>query len=416
MIPPTVEKRVKGELGAAVMWASPTKSFKNSVASRARRACRPPAAQIAAWMRQVTRAKMFDNLIGNLDPNLGNWLVDPAWNLIVIDHTRAFTPTRNLYHDLVNVDQELWDKMKALDEAGLTTALGEWLDKAAIRGIPAAARQDAGRSRQAERKTAGRRLERRIEFTRRFQCSAGPPSSPEPCSRRSRSLASRRRCSNAPPRNRRAWRPRDSRWIRCGPSHSPTTGCWAMPSASGSTIRMSSGSSIAGRPRSPTPRRRSSSRRANVARAPPVLAFDASGSLARHWGGPRRRIRLACVQPRHLRRSPRQRVIGGNGPGDSHIVKFTKDGKFLAQYGKPGARRVAGEGQTQPSFTGGSHDPANFGRVAKIFVDPKTNEAFLADGYLNKRVAVLDGKTGALKRYWGAYGGKPDDANSVHKS
>ena len=78
---------------------------------------------------------MFDNLIGNLDPNLGNWLVDPAWNLIVIDHTRAFTPTRNLYHDLVNVDQELWDKMKALDEAGLTTALGEWLDKAAIRGI-----------------------------------------------------------------------------------------------------------------------------------------------------------------------------------------------------------------------------------------------------------------------------------------
>ena len=25
--------------------------------------------------------------------------------------------------------------MKALDEAGLTTALGEWLDKAAIRGI-----------------------------------------------------------------------------------------------------------------------------------------------------------------------------------------------------------------------------------------------------------------------------------------
>ena len=136
MIPPTVEKRVKGELGAAVMWASPTKSFKELGGVPGQKGVQgPPAAQIAAWMRQVTRAKMFDNLIGNLDPNLGNWLVDPAWNLIVIDHTRAFTPTRNLYHDLVNVDQELWDKMKALDEAGLTTALGEWLDKAAIRGI-----------------------------------------------------------------------------------------------------------------------------------------------------------------------------------------------------------------------------------------------------------------------------------------
>ena len=34
----------------------------------------------------------------------------------------------------------------------------------------------------------------------------------------------------------------------------------------------------------------------------------------------------------------------------------------------------------------------------------------MADGYGNKRVAVLDMKTGALKRFWGAYGGKPDDA------
>jgi hypothetical protein len=29
----------------------------------------------------------------------------------------------------------------------------------------------------------------------------------------------------------------------------------------------------------------------------------------------------------------------------------------------------------------------NFGRVAKIWVDPKTNEAHVADGYRNKRVA-----------------------------
>ena len=35
-----------------------------------------------AVIGQITRAKMFDNLIGNLDPNLGNWLVDPEWNLI----------------------------------------------------------------------------------------------------------------------------------------------------------------------------------------------------------------------------------------------------------------------------------------------------------------------------------------------
>ncbi|MGZ5102366.1 MAG: hypothetical protein ACXWBU_16530, partial [Usitatibacter sp.] len=53
----------------------------------------------------------------------------------------------------------------------------------------------------------------------------------------------------------------------------------------------------------------------------------------------------------------------------------------------------------------------NFGRVAKIWVDPKTNEAYVADGYRNKRVAVLDADTGRMKRYWGAYGNRPDDTD-----
>ena len=136
MVPPTVEKRVRGELGAAVMWASPTQSFKELGGVPGQQGVKgPPAAQVAAWTRQLTRAKMFDNLIGNLDPNLGNWLVDPSWNLIVIDHTRAFTPTKKLYHELMSVDAELWDKMKALDEPTLTSAVGAWLDKGAIRGV-----------------------------------------------------------------------------------------------------------------------------------------------------------------------------------------------------------------------------------------------------------------------------------------
>jgi DNA-binding beta-propeller fold protein YncE len=52
-----------------------------------------------------------------------------------------------------------------------------------------------------------------------------------------------------------------------------------------------------------------------------------------------------------------------------------------------------------------------YGRVAKIFVDPAANEAYLADGYLNKRVAIVDADSGKIKRYWGAYGNKPDDAD-----
>ena len=131
--------------------------------------------------------------------------------------------------------------------------------------------------------------------------------------------------------------------------------------------------------------------------APPVLAFDADGNLVKQWGGAGEGYEWP--QSNHgIHVDYKGNVwIGGNGEKDAHILKFTKDGKFLLQVGHLGKN-------------GGSSDPENFGRVAKIWVDPKTNEAYIADGYLNKRVAVIDADTGKMKRYWGAYGNKPDDA------
>jgi DNA-binding beta-propeller fold protein YncE len=90
--------------------------------------------------------------------------------------------------------------------------------------------------------------------------------------------------------------------------------------------------------------------------------------------------------------------IGGNGADDGEVLKFTQDGKFIKQFGM-----MYGNGD--------SNDTWAFGQVAKIFVDKTANEAYIADGYRNKRVAVIDADTGAFKRYWGAYGNKPDDTN-----
>jgi len=134
------------------------------------------------------------------------------------------------------------------------------------------------------------------------------------------------------------------------------------------------------------------------AAAPPVLVFDAAGNLVRSWGGPGQGYEWP--ESNHgIHVDHKGNVwIGGNGDKDSHLLKFTKEGKFLMQVGKMGLKN-------------GSNDPENFGRVAKIWVDPKTNEAYVADGYRNKRVAVLDADTGKMKRYWGAYGNKPDDTD-----
>ena len=100
--------------------------------------------------------------------------------------------------------------------------------------------------------------------------------------------------------------------------------------------------------------------------------------------------------------------IGGNGAADSHVLKFTRDGTFLMQIGIPGARQT-GEEDGQPVFTRDSNSMDSYGRVAKIGIDPEANEAYFADGYFNKRVAVVDVDSGELKRHWGAYGNVPDD-------
>ena len=145
--------------------------------------------------------------------------------------------------------------------------------------------------------------------------------------------------------------------------------------------------------------------------APPVLEFDPSGNLVQSWGGPGQGYEWPQSNHGIFLDHKGNVWIGGNGGGDSHVLKFTRNGKFVAQYGKAGARQGANNAQGQPTYAGNSNDPQSFGRVAKIVVDPRDNEAYLADGYLNKRVAVLDADTGKMKRYWGAYGNKPDDTN-----
>jgi hypothetical protein len=134
MVPPTVEKRIKGTPGAAVMWCTPVKNFKDM--GGAPQLSAMPGRYVAQWVRQVVRARMFDDLIGNNDANQGNWLVDPSWNLIVIDKTRAFTTDKKLvYTEFSHVDLVLWEKMQALTEASLTAAIGKWVGRSEIRAM-----------------------------------------------------------------------------------------------------------------------------------------------------------------------------------------------------------------------------------------------------------------------------------------
>jgi DNA-binding beta-propeller fold protein YncE len=154
--------------------------------------------------------------------------------------------------------------------------------------------------------------------------------------------------------------------------------------------------------------------------APPVLEFDQAGNLVGHWGGPGAGYDWPISNHGITVDSKGNVWIGGNGRGpasgrgaqngqdeesggvdsfhDNMILKFTHEGKFLMQIGKPSSSK-------------GSNDTQNLRLPAKIFVDEKRNEIYVADGYGNHRVIVFDSETGKYKRHWGAYGHKPDDAN-----
>src|SRR5437588_5451197 len=130
--------------------------------------------------------------------------------------------------------------------------------------------------------------------------------------------------------------------------------------------------------------------------APPVVEFDAEGNYVRAWGG--QGDGYEWPESNHGITIDSKGIlwIGGNGAGDSHILKFTREGKFVKQFGFAWANA-------------GSTDTFAFNKVAKVFLDEPNNEAYVADGYGNHRVAVMDMGTGKIKRYWGAYGNKPDD-------
>jgi len=129
--------------------------------------------------------------------------------------------------------------------------------------------------------------------------------------------------------------------------------------------------------------------------APPVLEFDTDGTLLSSWGGPG--AGYEWPQLEHGIYIDGDNVwLGAGGDKDSHILKFTRQGRFLLQIGHQG------KGQ-------GSNDTENLGAPANFTVDRAANEIYVADGYVNHRVIVFDATTGAYKRHWGAYGNRPDD-------
>lgn len=129
-------------------------------------------------------------------------------------------------------------------------------------------------------------------------------------------------------------------------------------------------------------------------KAPPLIELDPTGRVVATYGSIDR-VEDWPYFPHGVFVDHLDNVWVGNAPHHT-IMKFTRDGNHLLTIG---------------SFdeTGGSHDSALLGGAADYWVNPATNELFVADGYDNRRILVIDAVTGDYLRQWGAYGQRPDD-------
>ena len=141
--------------------------------------------------------------------------------------------------------------------------------------------------------------------------------------------------------------------------------------------------------------------RSNV--LPPVVEFDESGKFLNAWGGPASGYEWPEREHGIFVNDDDVWVSGNNGyaaagavppPGksDDMLLKFTRAGKFVLQFGHAGK-------------SGGDSDHDNVKQAADM--QAFKGELFVADGYGNHRVVVLDGKTGTFKRAWTANGATP---------
>ena len=137
--------------------------------------------------------------------------------------------------------------------------------------------------------------------------------------------------------------------------------------------------------------------------APPVLKFDADGNLLDSWGDANGYQGEGYEWPASEHGIFVDHLgyvwLAGNGPDDHQVLKFSGDGTFVMQIGQAGR-------------TEGSNSTEFLGQPADMEVDPETNELYIADGYLNKRIIVFDAETGEYLRHWGAYGNEPSDEDT----
>jgi hypothetical protein len=130
MVPPTVIREIDDQRGSLQLWVEGCHLYED---------VQDQVPQSDAWNRQVSRMRLFDGLIGNGDRNARNFMVDAAWNIVLIDHSQAFQSNEELDSAMLpeRYDRELIEKMKGLEPTSLDVHFDRLLMRSQVTAIQA---------------------------------------------------------------------------------------------------------------------------------------------------------------------------------------------------------------------------------------------------------------------------------------
>jgi hypothetical protein len=123
-IPVSIERHYNGKPGSYTWWVDDVLMDEGE---RLKTKTQSPDA--LAWNEQMWHVRLFDQLIQNVDRNLGNLVIDKSWGVWMIDHTRAFRLSRDLKSpkNLTKIERGALDRLKALTAETLDAEIGDYL-------------------------------------------------------------------------------------------------------------------------------------------------------------------------------------------------------------------------------------------------------------------------------------------------
>lgn len=132
MVPVSVERRYRSAPSAFTWWLDDVLMDEGD---RLKKKIEAP--DRAYWSRQTMMMRLFDQLISNVDRNMGNILYTKDWRLWPIDHTRAFRKNTELKTPahVTRCDRRVFERLKALDQPMLKREVGKWLDDGQIKAL-----------------------------------------------------------------------------------------------------------------------------------------------------------------------------------------------------------------------------------------------------------------------------------------